>query len=67
MMPDGKSQTNMFWGNPGHNLNATTSSTALFAETSWKLNVAAPVRSTVACNAKTVFFGSSNDIPRTSG
>ncbi len=56
------SQVNMFRGNPEHNQNIKLGGDAVFAETAWKFDAAAPIRSTVVYDNNTIYFGSSKGI-----
>lgn len=55
-------QPNMFRGNPEHNINFNTDPANIFGEAAWKFEAGAPIRATVVCNNKSIFFGSSKGI-----
>jgi PQQ-like domain len=49
----------MFRGAPDHT-SAYTSKPILFTDEAWRFNAKAPIRSTAAASASTVYFGSSD-------
>ena len=53
-------QPMMFRGNPEHSLATEPAAQVVYGKESWSFNAGGPIRSTAACNANTIYFGSSN-------
>lgn len=55
-----RAQTTMFRGTPDHASAWSAAASLTFTDQAWSFNANAPIRSTAAANATTVFFGSSD-------